>query len=209
MKRHNSRLAGRLRRRGVGAVAAAVALALAGCAGQSSDGDAAPPGAAAPPAAGQKPNRETAPDFEFVAYQGEAVARREGACVFQRPAAGQAGRAQLLGRTLPTLPAGRCRKCQEVYAEYQDRILLLGVDIGPFAGLGSREAGQALLRELKITYPAGTTFDAGVPQAYKLIGMPLTVFITPDGTIVKRWTGLLTKAKLIELVQQLLAASGK
>ena len=208
MKRHNSRLAGRLRRRGVGAVAAAVALALAGCAGQSSDGDAAPSRAAAPPAAGQKPNRETAPDFELVAYQGEAVLGGK-ELAFSRVL--EQGKPVVLN-----FWAGLCPPCrlempemQEVYAEYQDRILLLGVDIGPFAGLGSREAGQALLRELKITYPAGTTFDAGVPQAYKLIGMPLTVFITPDGTIVKRWTGLLTKAKLIELVQQLLAASGK
>ena len=208
MKRHNSRLAGRLRRRGVGAVAAAVALALAGCDGQSSDGDAAPPGAAAPPAAGKQPAGETAPDFALVTYQGETVL---GGKELDFSSVLQQGKPVVLN-----FWAGLCPPCrlempemQEVYAEYQDRILLLGVDIGPFAGLGSREAGQALLRELKITYPAGTTFDAGVPQAYKLIGMPLTVFITPDGTIVKRWTGLLTKAKLIELVQQLLAASGK
>ena len=37
----------------------------------------------------------------------------------------------------------------------------------------------------------------------------MTVFITPDGTIVNRWTGLLTKGKLVELVQELLAASGQ
>ncbi len=200
MKRHGSRLVGRLRRRGVGTMAAAVALALAGCDGQSSDGDAAP-------AAEQQPARETAPDFALVAYQGEAVLGGK-----------ELAFSGILRQGKPVALnfwAGLCPPCrlempemQEVYTEYQDRILLLGVDIGPFAGLGSRDDGQALLRELKITYPAGTTFDAGVPQAYKLLGLPVTVFITPDGAIVKRWTGLLTKAKLIELVQELLAASG-
>ncbi len=208
MKRHDSRPAGRLRRRGVGAMAAAVALALAGCDGQSADGDAAPPRAAEPPAAGQKPAGETAPDFALVAYQGEAVL---GGKELAFSSVLQQGKPVALN-----FWAGLCPPCrlempdmQEVYDEYQDRILLLGVDIGPFAGLGSREAGRALLRELKITYPAGTTFDAGVPQAYKLLGMPTTAFITPDGVIVKRWAGLLTKAKLIELVQELLAASGQ
>ena len=182
-------------------MAAAVALALAGCDGQSSDGDAAPPGAAEPPA------REKAPDFAFVAYQGEAAL---GGKELTFSSVLRQGKPVVLN-----FWAGLCPPCrlempemQEVYDEYHDRILLLGVDIGPFAGLGSREDGQALLRELKITYPSGTTFDAGVPQAYKLIGMPMTVFITPDGAIIKRWTGLLTKAKLIELVQELLAASG-
>lgn len=184
-------------------MAAAVALALAGCDGRSSDGDAAPPRAAT----GQKPVEETAPDFAFVTYQGEAAL---GGKELAFSGILQQGKPVALN-----FWAGLCPPCrlempemQEVYDEYQDRILLLGVDIGPFAGLGSREAGQALLRELKITYPAGTTFDAGVPQAYKLLGLPVTVFITPDGAIVKRWTGLLTKAKLIELVQELLAASG-
>ena len=198
MKRHGTRLVGRLRRRRVGAVAAVAALALAGCDGQSSDGDAAAPRAA----------EETAPDFAFVAYQGEAVL---GGKELAFSSVLQQGKPAVLN-----FWAGLCPPCrlempdmQQVYDEYQDRILLIGVDLGPFAGLGSREAGRALLRELKITYPAGTTFDAGVPQAYKLIGMPMTAFITPDGAIVKRWTGFLTKAKLIELVQELLAASGQ
>ncbi len=208
MKRHGSQLTGRLRRRGVGAAAAAVALALAGCNGRAPNGDAAPPSPAEPPAAAQKPAGETAPDFALVAYQGEAALGGK-----------ELGFSSVLQQGKPVVLnfwAGLCPPCrlempdmQEVYNEYQDRMLLLGVDIGPFTGLGSREAGRALLRELKITYPAGTTFDADVVRAYKLLGMPLTVFITPDGTIVKRWTGLLTKDKLIELVQELLTASGQ
>jgi hypothetical protein len=37
--------------------------------------------------------------------------------------------------------------------------------------------------------------------------MPTTLFITPDGEIVERWTGLLTKDKMEELVLELIDAS--
>ena len=96
---------------------------------------------------------------------------------------------------------------QAVYEEYGDRILLVGLDVGPFVGLGSRADGQALLAELAVTYPAGTTMDSNVVFDYTLLGMPTTYFISPDGEIVDTWTGLLTEDKLVELVEQLLAAS--
>jgi thioredoxin-like negative regulator of GroEL len=54
----------------------------------------------------------------------------------------------------------------------------------------------------------GTTSEPGVIQAYQITGMPSTLFITPDGRIVRKWTGLLTEEKLTELVQELLQESG-
>jgi hypothetical protein len=96
---------------------------------------------------------------------------------------------------------------QEVHEGYGDRILLFGLDVGPFVGLNSREDGQALLEELQITYPAGTTFDANVVRDYQILGMPTTVFIKPDGVVIRNWAGLLNKQKLEELVEELLAAS--
>ena len=68
--------------------------------------------------------------------------------------------------------------------------------------------GRALLQDVGVTYPAGTTASAGVLRAYQVIGMPTTVFIAPDGQVVERWTGILTKEKMEELVQELLEASG-
>ena len=64
-----------------------------------------------------------------------------------------------------------------------------------------------MLQALGVTYPAGTTVDAGVVREYQLIGMPTTYFITPDGEIIEQWTGLLTRDKLTELVQVLIDAS--
>jgi hypothetical protein len=33
------------------------------------------------------------------------------------------------------------------------------------------------------------------------------VFLTPDGKVFRTWTGLLTRAKMVELFEQLLRAS--
>ncbi|KAA3644069.1 MAG: TlpA family protein disulfide reductase [Chloroflexi bacterium] len=112
--------------------------------------------------------------------------------------------------------AGLCPPCrlempdlQSVFDDYQDQVLLFGLDIGPFTGLGSRDDGRALLQELGISYPAGTTFDSEVVRNYEVLGMPSTYFITPQGEIVRTWTGLLTRDKLAELVGELLEASTK
>ncbi len=110
--------------------------------------------------------------------------------------------------------AGLCPPCrlempdlQEVHEEFGDQIVLVGVDVGTFTGLGDEEEGRALLQEVGVTYPTGTTANADVLRAYQVIGMPTTLFITPDGEIVERWTGLLTKDKMEELVQELIDAS--
>jgi len=96
---------------------------------------------------------------------------------------------------------------QSVSDAYQDRVLLFGLDVGPFTGLGTNEDGRALLQELAITYPAGTTANPNVVREYEILGMPTTYFITPDGNVHETWTGLLTAEKLTELVEGLLAAS--
>ena len=110
--------------------------------------------------------------------------------------------------------AGLCPPCraempefQEVYDQFSDRILLLGIDLGPFTGLGSSDQGRALLEDLGVTYPAGTTEDASVVSRFQVLGMPTTLFVTPDGGVTHKWTGLLTREKLTELTEELLAAT--
>ena len=110
--------------------------------------------------------------------------------------------------------AGLCPPCraempdfQEFHVQYGDRVTIFGLDIGPFIRLGSIEDGKALLEELGITYPTGTTLDPELIRKHPPLGMPTTLFMTPDGTIVRRWTGLLTKDKLAELADELFEAS--
>jgi thiol-disulfide isomerase/thioredoxin len=161
------------------------------------------------PAFNEEPTSgKSAPDFELVMYRGAEVLGGE-----------KLKFSSLFGTGKPVVLnfwAGLCPPCraemphfQEVHEKYKGRVLLFGLDVGPFVGLGSREDGQALLRELKVTYPTGTTFDAQVVRAYNVLGMPTTVFITANGKVFRQWTGLLTKQKLEELVEELLKASGR
>jgi thiol-disulfide isomerase/thioredoxin len=110
--------------------------------------------------------------------------------------------------------AGLCPPCrlempdfQQVSDKFADKVIVLGLDVGPFTNLGSSEDGQALVEQLGITYPTGTTNHAQIVREYGLIGMPTTYFFRPDGEIVQQWTGLLTEEKLSELVEALLVAS--
>ena len=110
--------------------------------------------------------------------------------------------------------AGLCPPCrtempdfQEVSDDLWNKVLLFGLDVGPMTSLGSSQDGQALLQDLGITFPAGTTLDERVLNAYNVIGMPTTYFVTADGEILRQWSGPLTREKLTELVEELLAES--
>lgn len=181
--------------------AAAVALIVLAACGAPSPAD---PTAAAPaPAAA---NSKPAPDFPIAVYQGGEVLGGE-----------EVRFSEILAQGKPVVLnfwAGLCPPCrlempdlQAAHEKYQDRVVLVGIDVGVFTGLGDREDGLALLRELNVSYPAGTTPDGEVLAAYQLIGMPSTYFITPDGRIVNTWSGLLNEEKLSELIEELLAAS--
>jgi thiol-disulfide isomerase/thioredoxin len=145
-------------------------------------------------------------DFQISVYQGEETLGGQ-----------EINFSELVGRGQPVVLnawAGLCPPCrlempdfQEVHDDFEGRILLLGLDIGPFTNLGTSENGRALVQELGVTYPIGTTPNVEVVRAYKLIGMPTTYFIKPNGEVHRQWTGLLTKDKLTELVQELIEAS--
>ena len=181
-------------------------MALVDCSGQNEPRDVETP---EPPSSGD--DLVYAPDVQVTAYQGEEML-----------GGGDIWLSQLVSRDFAQRKpivlnfwAGLCPPCriempdfQKVHDKYRDRVLLLGLDVGPFfTGLGSREDGRALLEELRITYPNGTTFDPDVVTAYSILGTPTTFFIKPTGEIVKKWAGLLNKNKMTELVEELLAAS--
>jgi len=151
--------------------------------------------------------RITAPDFSLTLYQGADVLGGE-EVRFSEVFSSQ-GKPVVLN-----FWAGLCPPCraempffQNVYDEVGDQFILLGLDIGPYVGLGSNEAGRSLLQELNISYPAGTTFDASTVAAYNIRGMPTTVFLTSDGMIFEVHTGILDEATLREKVEKLIRAS--
>lgn len=108
--------------------------------------------------------------------------------------------------------AGLCPPCRAEMPEFQHfadayagRALVIGVDLGQFFALGSQDDAQRLLSELSVTYPAGYTEDAGVVRALELTGLPATIFIAPDGSLHRKWIGVLNGDKLAEITNEMLA----
>lgn len=145
-------------------------------------------------------------DFEISVYRGQEVLGGE---EVQFSSLFESGKPVVLN-----FWAGLCPPCraempdlQAFNEEYQDRVVLVGIDIGPFTLLGTRDDGRALIDELGITYPTGSTSKSGLVQKYKVLGMPTTVFLRPDGRVHRTWSGLLNEQKLTELANELLLIS--
>ena len=93
---------------------------------------------------------------------------------------------------------------QEFYKEFEDQVVLLGIDIGQFTGLGSYRDASKLLKATGVTYPAGFTNDADIVRKYRVMAMPTTVFISGDGQIFRKWTGALDLAAVTRLTKAML-----
>ena len=93
---------------------------------------------------------------------------------------------------------------QDFYEEYEGEVLLLGIDVGQFTGLGSPKDAGKLLSSLGVTYPAGYTDDPQVVRDYQVSAMPTTVFITAEGEIFKTWTGSITREAVTAIVREML-----
>jgi thiol-disulfide isomerase/thioredoxin len=147
-----------------------------------------------------------APDFTITAYHGAELLGGETVQF-----------SSLLGKQPVVLNfwAGLCPPCRaempdfnELAQKYQGKVLIVGVDIGAFVGLGSEADGRKLVQELGITYPTGATRDSTVPRRYEVLGMPSTFFIRPDGTIMQKSLGYLSRQQMEDQLQRLLKESG-
>ncbi len=167
------------------------------------------PTAAATTDASGFPAGETrpAPDFTFETYQGADLVGGETVQFSQILAAGKP--------VVLNFWAAQCPPCRVEMPEFdhawqaaRDRVLLVGLDVGPLINLGTRAEGQALAEELGVTYPVGTTSDATVMQRYQVLGMPSTLFITTQSQIFRQWTGILDEAATTEFIDELVQQSG-
>ena len=108
--------------------------------------------------------------------------------------------------------AGLCPPCRAEMPEFQHfadayagRARVVGVDLGQFFSLGSQDDAKALLNDLGVSYPAGYTDDASVVRELLITGLPATLFITADGALHRKWTGVLNEDKLAEIADEMLA----
>ena len=180
-------------------------LFLVACSGNEADSSSAATSALAR-ASGETPS--TLPDFPIILYQGEDIV-----------GAAAPSYTDLLGDKPLVLNywASNCPPCrveipefESVWQKYQDRVLFIGLDVGRFWGFGNQSDSKRELQELGVTYVAGTPETAEDALELKVLGLPSTLFITSDGTIQRKWVGVLNEAKLTEIVEELLdASSGK
>ena len=157
----------------------------------------------APPSPTQTPPvvDDGAPDFRFALFQGEDVL-----------GAAEMSLSQLEGRPLVlNFWARLCTPCwsempelQAFYEEYEDRVQLVGIDVGQFTGLGSPKDAGKLLDSLGISYPAGNTDDVRVVRDYQIRAMPTTAFITAGGEVFRTWTGSITREEVTAVVREML-----
>jgi thiol-disulfide isomerase/thioredoxin len=144
-----------------------------------------------------------APDFAMVSYgTGEQLDATELTL------------GELLGRGKPLVLnfwAALCPPCrqempgfQRVHDELGDEFILVGVDIGPFIGLGSQEQAREFLEEYDIEYLTAYATSAQPVRDYQVRGMPTTFFFASDGTIVAKHTGYLPEEQLREELRALL-----
>ncbi len=147
-----------------------------------------------------------AKDFSFTLYQGEEELGGE-----------KLNLAELQGKPVVlNFWAGLCPPCraempdlQRFYEEFQDEVVMLGIDVGRFNNLGSKRDAQRLLKELDITYPAGFTRDGSVMREYEVISMPTTVFINSKGEIFHSWSGVITQDILVSLTDSMANAEAR
>ena len=144
---------------------------------------------------------DPAPDFDITLFQGQETFGGE-----------QVSMIQLLGTQPIVLNfwAGLCPPCraempdlQAFHDDFKEDVTLVGVDVGQFTGLGTKRDAENLLDELDISYLAGFTDDRDVLRDYRVLSIPTTVFIRPDGTIFETWAGALNKSALEANVREM------
>src|SRR5215469_15805223 len=77
----------------------------------------------------------------------------------------------------------------KVYAKRN--VVVLGID-----ELESVNAAKGFVAQFKMPYPIGIDDSGAIGASYGLIGMPLSVFIGPDGKVVKRVSGEMSTAQI-------------
>ena len=151
------------------------------------------------------PDGPVAPDFALPLYNGAEFL--DGAT--EATLTGLQGRPVIVNFWAPLCPPCRAEMpdFQKLWEELQSigsDAIVLGVDVGPFTGLGDRQQANDLLETIDLTYPTGLAVNADIVRDYQVLGMPTTVFVHRNGTIMRTWTGAITGDKLREITQELI-----
>ena len=98
---------------------------------------------------------------------------------------------------------GPCRQEAPIFErlsrEYGERgVMFIGVNIQD-----AESDAEAYLREYDITYPNGNDDDGSISIDYGVIGIPVTFFVSRDGTVQRRWAGVMRETQLRQWIDEL------
>lgn len=110
--------------------------------------------------------------------------------------------------------AGNCPPCraempalEAAWREYGDKVLFVGVDIGPYVGLGSYGQGKDLVNDFGISYVTGNTGNRQVVTDWQVASMPSTFLLNRDGGVHDIVIGAISSSRLAQKVRELIAAN--
>jgi cytochrome c biogenesis protein CcmG/thiol:disulfide interchange protein DsbE len=92
---------------------------------------------------------------------------------------------------------------RQAHADHGDEVAFVGVD-----HLDQRDDARDFLQETGLAYPAGYDPAGRTAAAYRLRGLPGTVFVHADGTIAAVVHGEITRRALAENLRLLLTLQG-
>ncbi len=110
--------------------------------------------------------------------------------------------------------ANNCPPCraemlglEAAWKEYGDKVLFVGVDVGPYVGLGSYNGGRDLVEDFGITYVTGNTFNRSVITDWQITNMPSTFLLDQNGKVHDIVVGAILGSRLSEKIEELIAAN--
>jgi cytochrome c biogenesis protein CcmG, thiol:disulfide interchange protein DsbE len=89
---------------------------------------------------------------------------------------------------------------ETVHQEFADEVAFLGINTQD-----SPDAAAELVEQTGVTYDLARDPDGALFRAFRGIGMPTTLFVSAEGEIVERHTGILTLEQARAFVEDGLA----
>ena len=87
-------------------------------------------------------------------------------------------------------------------AKVYKQVKAKGVEVVAVSVKDTEADARKFVKKFGLTFPAGLDQDDKIGQAYKFVGMPLTIFITKGGDIAERITGPLDERSLTKEIQE-------